>query len=75
MKYFDRTTVDPNIMGGRPCIRNTRVTVALILNLLSNSLSFDDIISDYPELDKTDILAALKYAEWATSETLIIPNQ
>jgi uncharacterized protein (DUF433 family) len=48
MKYFDRTTVDPNAMGGRPCIRNTKITVALILNLLSNSLSFDDIIPDYP---------------------------
>ncbi len=63
MIYFNRITIDPKVMAGKACIRNTRITVSLILNLLSNNNSFDTILTDYPELEKEDILASLKYAE------------
>ncbi len=75
MIYFDRITIDPKVMAGKASIRDTRITVSLILNLLSNNNSFDSILSDYPELEKEDILASLKYAEWSTSESTLMVEQ
>ncbi len=71
MSPFDRISIDPEIMAGKACIRNTRITVALILNLLANNASIDEILDDYPELEHDDITACFKYAEWATSEQTI----
>ncbi|MCY3414321.1 MAG: DUF433 domain-containing protein [Candidatus Heimdallarchaeota archaeon] len=68
MAIFDRITINPKIMAGKACIRDTRITVALILNLLANDASINEILDDYPELTKEDITACFKYAEWATSE-------
>ena len=70
MKYFDRITVDPKVMAGKPSIRDTRITVSLILNLLSQGQTNEEIMSDYPEIEREDILAALKYGEWASSDTI-----
>ena len=50
MLGFDRITFDSNVMGGRACIRGMRVTVSLILNLVSNRMTVDEIIADYPYL-------------------------
>jgi len=61
MLGFDRITFDSNVMGGRACIRGMRVTVALILNLVSNRITVDEIIADYPYLQPGDIHQALAY--------------
>ncbi|TYL87094.1 DUF433 domain-containing protein [Bradyrhizobium rifense] len=57
-----RTTVDPQRMHGRPCIRDLRITVADVLALLSAGQSRDSILEDYPYLEEADLDAALAYA-------------
>lgn len=58
----NRITVDPRILVGKPVIRGTRIQVYLVLNLLANGKTVGDILEDYPELTKEDILAAINYA-------------
>jgi len=60
---LNRITFDPHVMGGKACIRDTRVTVSLILNLISNGMSIAEIIDAYPYLEPEDIAQALYYAE------------
>ena len=59
---LDRITVNPNICGGRPCIRGTRVRVKDILEMLAAGMSREDILRDYPYLEEEDVAAALQYA-------------
>ncbi|HKY55644.1 MAG TPA: DUF433 domain-containing protein [Anaerolineales bacterium] len=60
---IDRITIDPNIFGGKPCIRGTRITVTMILELIEDGLSFQQVIADYyPQLTEQDIKACLEYA-------------
>jgi len=68
MKTLHRITLDPAIMGGKPCIRGMRVTVGMIMGLLSSGNAFDDIVKAYPYLEIEDIKEALEYAAWRTSE-------
>ena len=70
MLTFDRITFDPDVMGGRACIRGMRVTVALVVNLVSNSMSIEDIIRAYPYLEPEDIRQALQYVAWLAEETI-----
>ena len=65
---FDRITFDPAVMGGRACIRGLRITVALVVNLVANGLSTDDIIREYPDLSAEDVHQALAYASALASE-------
>ena len=65
---FDRITFDPRIMGGRACIRGMRITVSLVLNLIANGMSVEEIIRDYPYLEAEDISACLRYAAFLASE-------
>lgn len=67
---FDRITFDPNVMGGRACIRGMRVTVSLILNLVANGLTEAEILADYPYLETEDIRQALAYAAWLADESV-----
>ena len=62
MPHFDRITFDPNIVGGRACIRGMRITVALILNLVADGMTTEEIIRAYPYLEPEDIRQALCYA-------------
>lgn len=62
MLGFDRITFDPNMMGGQACIRGMRITVSLILNLVANGMSIEEIIDAYPYLEPGDIRQALQYA-------------
>ena len=62
LKEFKRITIDPNIMVGKPVIKGTRIPVYVILNLLGEGRSFEEIVKDYPDLTKDDILEALKFA-------------
>ncbi len=68
MKHLQRITLNPEIMGGKPCIRGMRVTVGMILGLLSSGSSNDEIMKLYPYIEAEDIKEALEYAAWRTSE-------
>lgn len=63
-----RITVDPKMMGGKPCIRGMRVTVGTVLGLLAAKHTVDEILLAYPYLESDDIYAALEYAAWRTQE-------
>lgn len=62
MLEFERITQDPEIMGGRPCIRRMRVTVGMIVGQLGAGYSIEDILYDYPYLNREDVLQALRFA-------------
>lgn len=68
MKNIERITFDPEIMGGKACIRGLRMTVSAIIGLLASAYSEGEILKMYPYLEKEDIEAALRYAAWRTSE-------
>lgn len=65
---LERITFDSQIMGGRACIRGMRITVALILNLVANGMTQEEILKAYPYLEPEDITQALKYAAWLAEE-------
>ena len=62
MSLHERITLEPGKRGGRPCIRGMRITVSDILGWLAAGMSEDEILADYPELQREDIRAALAYA-------------
>jgi uncharacterized protein (DUF433 family) len=70
MLEFDRITFDPHVMGGRACIRGMRVTVSLVVNLVANGMSAEEIVKSYPYLEQEDVHQALRYAAWLTEETV-----
>src|SRR5437763_12926474 len=59
---LERITVDPQQMGGLPCIRGMRVTVSMVLGQLAAGASIAEVLADYPYLEREDVLAALEYA-------------
>ncbi len=60
---FDRISVNPNICGGKPCIKGTRIPVAMVLDLLEDGVTFEEILRDYyPHLTVADIKACIEYA-------------
>jgi uncharacterized protein (DUF433 family) len=65
---FERITVDPARMRGLPCIRDSRVTVSAVLGQLAAGRSVDQVLEDYPYLEREDVLAALEYAAAAAQE-------
>ena len=65
---FDRITLDPKQMGGKPCVRGLRVTVGTILGLLASGYDRPRILAAYPYLEAEDIDAALGYAAWRMEE-------
>jgi uncharacterized protein (DUF433 family) len=68
MNQFSRITLDPAVMGGKACIRGTRVTVGTILGLLAAGRSHEEILKAYPYLEQGDIDQALAYATWRVEE-------
>lgn len=68
---LDRITMDPEIMGGQPCIRGLRIPISLIIKLLAAGRVIEEILDDYPELEKEDVKQALEYAAWTVSEKVI----
>jgi uncharacterized protein (DUF433 family) len=67
---FDRITFDPMVMGGRASIRGMRMTVSLVVNLVANGMSTNDIVREYPELEAEDIRQALQYASALANEEI-----
>ncbi len=62
MISFDRITVDPNVMGGQPCVRGMRLTVRRVLELLATYPDRSELAEEYPELEEEDIRQLLEYA-------------
>jgi uncharacterized protein (DUF433 family) len=65
---FERITFDPRVMGGRACIRGMRITVSLVVNLVANGMTTDEILIEYPDLEADDVREALQYAASLASE-------
>jgi uncharacterized protein (DUF433 family) len=63
-----RITQDPAVMGGKACIRGMRVTVGMIVGQIAGGRSVDDLLADYPYLERDDVLEALRYAAWRAQE-------
>jgi len=68
MTQIDRITFDPAVMGGKPCIRGQRVTVAMVLGLLAAGRSREEILKAYPYLEAEDVYQCLAYAAWRMEE-------
>jgi len=67
-KVFNRITFDPQIMGGRACIRGMRIPVLVIVGQIARGASFEEILEGYPDLEREDVQQAMKYAAWLTQE-------
>ncbi|HEY1244183.1 MAG TPA: DUF433 domain-containing protein [Hyphomicrobiaceae bacterium] len=68
MPEFDRITQRPEVMGGKACIRDTRVTVGMIVAQIGAGRSIENVLADYPYLAHEDVLQALRYAAWRAEE-------
>ena len=68
MQPLTRITIEPQVMGGKPCIRGMRVTVGTIVGLIASGRSVDDILGEYPYLEREDVMEALSYAAWRSEE-------
>lgn len=69
---LDRITFDPKQCGGRPCIRGMRIRVSDVLQLLSSGADFEEILDDYPYLEREDILAAVEYAAQQADHAVLL---
>ena len=69
---IERITLDPQVMGGKPCIRGMRVTVGTVVGLVAAGRTPDEILTAYPYLEAGDISAALTYAAWRSMEQEIV---
>lgn len=65
---FDRITHDPNVMGGKACIRGMRVTVGNVVGLLASGQDVESILRSFPYLEREDVEASLAYAAWRVQE-------
>jgi uncharacterized protein (DUF433 family) len=65
---FERITFDPNVMGGRACIRGMRLPVSVIVGQIVHGASIEEILEGYPDLEREDVQSALEYAAWLTKE-------
>jgi uncharacterized protein (DUF433 family) len=74
MDLLDRITIDPEICHGKPTLRGLRYTVEMVLGLLSSGMTPEEILGDYEDLEKDDILAALAYATRVTRVKRIEPS-
>ncbi len=70
-ELLQRITIEPDKCGGKPCVRGLRMRVVDILQLLSAGASFEEILKDYPFLEREDILAAIEYAALQTDHIVL----
>jgi len=73
MLGLDRITFDPDVLGGKACIRGMRISVSLIVNLIANGMLAEEIVVEYPDLEMEDIHQALHYAAWVTDDRVYSP--
>ncbi len=72
MQQLTRIIMDPEVMGGKPCIRGTRVTVGAIVGLVAAGRSIAEILEAYPYLETDDVREALTYAAWRSEEREVV---
>lgn len=68
MEQLDRITQQPEVMGGKACIRGMRVTVGMVVGQIGVGRTVEQVLSDYPYLGREDVLQALRYAAWRAEE-------
>ena len=68
MTEFNRITHDPKVMGGKPTIRGMRVTVGAVVGLIGAGRTIEQVLADYPYLEREDVLQALRYAAWRAED-------
>ena len=72
MVQLDRITQQPEVMSGKACIRGMRVTVGMVVGQIGAGRSIEDILADYPYLEREDIMQALRYAAWRAEEREVL---
>jgi uncharacterized protein (DUF433 family) len=72
VEQLDRITLNPEVMGGKPCVRGVRVTVGMIVGQIGAGRSIDDVLIDFPYLEREDVLQALRYAAWRAEEREVV---
>lgn len=72
MEILDRIAQNPGVMGGQPCIRGLRVTVGMIVGEIGAGTSIEDLLADYPYLEREDVLQALRFAAWRVKEREVV---
>ncbi|MDD2902925.1 MAG: DUF433 domain-containing protein [Syntrophales bacterium] len=68
MQNFSRITFDPQVMGGKPCIRGMRVTVGTVVGSIPTGKTIEEVLAEYPYLHREDVLETLSYAAWRAEE-------
>ena len=68
----ERIVVDPNICGGKPTIRGTRIMVSNILGMFSGGYSINRVLKSYPELSRLDVISAVEYASWVVDVEKVV---
>jgi uncharacterized protein (DUF433 family) len=72
MAQLDRITQQPEVMGGKACIRGMRVTVGMIVGQIAAGHTVEEILTDYPYLEREDVMQALRYAAWLAEEREVL---
>ena len=76
MPQLDRITQEPGVMGGKACIRGMRVTVGMIVGQIGSGRSIEELLAEYPYLEREDVLQALRYAAWRAEEReIVLPGE
>lgn len=68
---FPRITRTPGVMGGKPCIKGSRMTVGMIVSQIGDGATLEELMDDFPELKRGDILEAIRYAGWFSGDMLL----
>ncbi len=68
MYNLTRITFNPEVMGGKPCIRGMRVTVGAVVGLIASGKTIEEVLAEYPYLEREDVLQSLAYAAWRAEE-------
>lgn len=75
MERLNRITQQPDVMGGKACIRGMRVTVGMVVSQIGAGHSVDEVLADYPYLEREDVMQALRYAAWRAEEREVTLDQ
>jgi uncharacterized protein (DUF433 family) len=75
MREFSRITQRPDLMGGKPCIRGMRVTVGMIVGQIGAGQTIEELLADFPYLEREDVMEALRYAAWRADEREVVIAQ
>jgi uncharacterized protein (DUF433 family) len=72
MQQLDRITQQPDVMGGKACVRGMRVTVGMLVGQIGAGQSIESLLADYPYLEREDVMQALRYAAWRAEEREVL---